>query len=87
MSKNSKKLGVFSKALVNAIQVACKEATAKGEAVTREEVAAMLIKGKSFTEDNLALLTVMVGEAVKHGEVPGYSSKRGPNGGIFPVGS
>lgn len=85
MAKKSERQSVFSAAVVRAIAAVCKEACADGTCVTRETVAKRLLKSKAFTQDNLTLLTVMVGEAVKHGEVPGFSSRRGPGGGIYSI--
>ena len=70
-----------------AIAKTARELRPEDGCVTRQEVAKAILKSKAFTQDNLDLLTVMVGEAVKHGEVPGWTSRRGPGGGLHPVGS
>ena len=87
--KNSKKnpARTFSEAFTKAVAQAAWELLGEGKWLftTREEIANRLVRQNAVTETNLQILTMMVGEAVKLGEVPEYAGKRGPGCGIYHV--
>lgn len=76
----STKMNPFSRNLAQAI---AKCVPASGETITAEEVASKL--GKAFTVAHPEMLKLVIRLAVSSGAVPGYSSVRGPTGGIYKV--
>ena len=84
-SKTSTPSNTFSAAFTRAIAACVREHCSDGSCMPRSEIAEQLLATGAVTEDHPELLTVMVGEAVKLGEVPGCSSRRGPGGGVFYV--
>jgi len=74
---------MFSDAFYNAIKEVCDVKIQNDVPISRTDVAKELLKGEvSYGTDNLTLLSLSVGFAVKEGNVEGYLPLRGRKGGI-----